>query len=66
MPEILEKLALKPEDNYLRHIRIKSFELALREAEVLGPAAGGGEKFDLFKRANQIFDYLDHSIAPED
>jgi hypothetical protein len=62
MPEILENLGLKPEDNYWRHIRIKSFELALREAEVFGPS----ENIDIFERANQIFTYLDHCVAPDD
>jgi hypothetical protein len=61
MPEIIEKLGLKPEDNYLRHIRVKSLELALREAEVFGPL----EKFELFEWANQIFTYLDSGVAPK-
>jgi hypothetical protein len=57
-----EKLGQNPEDNYLRHIRVKSLEFALREAEAFCPS----ENFDLFERANQIFTYLDSDVAPED
>jgi hypothetical protein len=63
MPEFFEKLGHTPEDNFLRHIRVNSLEFALREAETFHLSAG---QFDLLKRANQIFCYLDQGIAPED
>jgi hypothetical protein len=60
--EKIENLGKDPWENYWRHIRLKAVEFALREAEIFKTPP---ESFDLVKRANEIFSYL-NLTGPED
>ena len=62
MPKSIEWLGKDETENYLRHIRVKSLELALREAEVFHLPK---DTFDLFERANEIFSYLFQHGTPD-
>jgi hypothetical protein len=63
MPDTIDNLGKDPWENYWRHIRVKSLELALREAEVSGKPLEGKE---LFERANEVFSYLASHTGPDD